>query len=166
MPTKASPPARLRCFVAMAFGRGDTDQWYKSTLAPLLRRHRVTPRRVDLITHNDDFDDRILVELARADMVVADLTYARPSVYFEAGHAHGRKLPVIYTARWDHLDPLAKDDQRRVHFDLLMRNIIDWRPPRYANFVRRMESRLNHVLRPLRKDLADRNRKQAEEAAF
>ena len=165
MPTKASPPARLRCFVAMAFGRGDTDQWYKSTLAPLLRRHRLTPRRVDLITHNDDVDDRILVELARADMVVADLTYARPSVYFEAGHADGRKLPIIYTCRADHLKPGAIDPHR-VHFDLQMKNIVDWKGPRDPLFIRRMEKQVTFVVTPLRTDLAEKSRRRQAEKTF
>jgi hypothetical protein len=31
----------------------------------------------------------------------ADLRYARPSVYFEAGYAE-RSVPVIYTVRRDH----------------------------------------------------------------
>src|ERR1700674_2278370 len=166
MAKKARTSAQLRCFVAMAFGHEDTDRWYQSTLKPLLRKHGLDPRRVDLITHNDNVDQRILQELGDADLVVADLTYARPSVYFEAGHAHGRKLPVIYTARSDHLSPFAKRDDLRVHFDLLMRNIIDWKPQRYGNFLGRMEARLNHVVRPLRRDLEEKNRITAAAKAF
>ena len=109
MLSSAGKGTKLQCFVAMAFGRPDTDRWYDSTLKPLLIKHGLAPRRVDRITHNDNVDQRILKELGKADLVVADLTYARPSVYFEAGHAHGRELPVIYTARWDHLKPSADD---------------------------------------------------------
>jgi len=150
----------------MAFGHEDTDHWYKSTLKPLLRKHGLDPRRVDLITHNDNVDKRILQELGEADLVVADLTYARPSVYFEAGHAHGRELPVVYTARSDHLSPFAKSDELRVHFDLLMRNIIDWKQPGDQSFIRRMEQRLTLVTSPLRKDRAERKRKSDAAKAF
>src|SRR5712692_8886844 len=165
MAKKGVSPARLRGFVAMAFGRGDTDQWYQSTLAPLLRGQHVVPRRVDLINHNDDVDDKILEELARADIVVADLTYARPSVYFEAGHAQGRKVPVIYTCRADHLKPGAVDPNR-VHFDLQMKNIIEWNGPQDPRFIRRMERRVALVAAPLKKELAAKNRRGRAENAF
>jgi nucleoside 2-deoxyribosyltransferase len=79
-------PAKLRCFVAMAFGQEDTDG--------------INAQRVDRIEHNDKIDTKIISEIEAADLVTADLTYARPSVYFEAGYAQ-RAIPVIFTARPD-----------------------------------------------------------------
>jgi nucleoside 2-deoxyribosyltransferase len=79
-------PAKLRCFVAMAFGQKDTDAIFRAlrkTLGPL----GVNAQRVDRIEHNDNIDTRIISEIEAADLVIADLTYARPSVYFEAGYA-------------------------------------------------------------------------------
>ena len=80
-------PAKLRCFVAMAFAHKDTDAIFsalRKTLGPL----GVNAQRVDRIEHNDNIDTRIISEIEAADLVIADLTYARPSVYFEAGYAH------------------------------------------------------------------------------
>jgi nucleoside 2-deoxyribosyltransferase len=88
----------------MAFSHPDTDAWFDKSLVPVLKRKGVSARRVDRLEHNDDIDDRILQELEGADFVLADLTYARPSVYFEAGYAQ-RVIPVIYTCRADHLEP-------------------------------------------------------------
>src|SRR5438045_52900 len=116
------PTTLLRCFVAMPFGFKDADEVYevaKKTLRPL----GVLTARVDRIEHNDDIDDRIIAEIKEADIALADLTYARPSVYWEAGYAQ-RKIPVIYIARKDHLD--RTDPDLQVHFDLQMRNIIPW----------------------------------------
>jgi hypothetical protein len=144
--------AKLKCFVAMAFGRTDTDQWFDKTLRPLLRSVGAQPRRVDRIEHNDDIDDRIYAEIEAADFAVADLTYARQSAYFEAGYAQ-RAVPVIYTCRADHLKP-STDDSRRVHFDLQMKNIIPWRQPLDSRFRKRMESRLRKVTLPLLRDKA------------
>ena len=93
-------PAKLRCFVAIAFGQKDTDAIFsalRKTLGPL----GVNAQRVDRIEHNDNIDTRIISEIEAADLVIADLTYARPSVYFEAGYAQ-RAIPVIFTARSDH----------------------------------------------------------------
>ena len=73
---------------------------------------------VDRIEHNDNIDTRIISQTEAADLVIADLTYARPSVYFEAGYAQ-RAIPVIFTARSDHFTERDNDPNgnRHVHFD-------------------------------------------------
>src|SRR5262245_22417471 len=91
---------RLRCFVAMAFDHTDTDAIF-ADIERILGAVNIDAIRVDRVVHNDDIDDRIISEITRADLVLADLSYARPSVYFEAGFAQ-RSIPVIYTVRSDH----------------------------------------------------------------
>ncbi len=39
----------------------------------------------DRLMHNEHIDQKILREIEAAHVVVADLTFARPSVYWEAG---------------------------------------------------------------------------------
>ena len=80
------------------------------------------------------------------DIVIADLTYARPSVYYEAGYAQ-RKIPVIYTCRKDHLH--NKEDSLRVHFDVDRYNIIFWENPGDVSFVPNLKSRLQSVIADL-----------------
>jgi nucleoside 2-deoxyribosyltransferase len=65
--------------------------------APTLGPLGVAAPRVDRIEHNDNIDTRIISEIEAADLVIGDLTYARPSVYFEVGYAQ-RAIPVIFTA--------------------------------------------------------------------
>jgi len=156
---------RLRGFVAMAFGRPDTDRWYAKSVKPLLEAHGIEPRRVDQITHNDDVDDRIIAELKSAHLAIADLTYARPSVYYEAGYAAGRPIPVIYTCRSDHLDEGAKDPLR-VHFDLQMKNFAAWDSPEDRTFATKFRKLLNHEARPIREKLREEGRSKAEAHAF
>jgi len=141
----------LRCFIAMAFDRKDTDELYDRAIKPLLKRKGITPFRVDRSNRNDDIDDQILAELERCDFVIADLTYARPSVYFEAGVAQGREVKVIYTCRRDHFkhQPDDRHGNFRVHFDLQMKPIIPWNEPPTAAFSRRLDQRINGVTRPL-----------------
>lgn len=143
----------LECFIAMAFGKADTDAVYNRAIAPILRRRGVRPFRVDRSVRNEDIDDQILAGLHRCDLVIADLTYARPSVYFEAGVAHGRRVPVIFTSRSDHLRQRPDDlhGNFRIHFDLQMKPIITWRTIEDSRFSRRLNSRLRHVIRPLLK---------------
>jgi len=133
----------------MAFDHTDTDDVFQ-TLKAVLTGTKIRPVRIDRLEHNDDIDDRIITEIKRADFMIADLTYARPSVYFEAGFAQ-RNVPVIYTARHDHLLPKMDDPNGnlRVHFDLQMKNIIVWKSSRDRRFQQRLKSRVAHVTAPL-----------------
>ena len=68
--------------------------------------------------------EEVLAGIRRARMMVADLTFARPSVYFEAGVAHGMGVHIILTCRSDH--NRGTDDAQRVHFDLEQFKISYW----------------------------------------
>jgi nucleoside 2-deoxyribosyltransferase len=141
----------LKCFIAMAFDRKDTDRLYDKTIKPIFKQKGISQFRVDRSNRNDDIDDQILSELQKCDFVIADLTYARPSVYFEAGIAQGRPVPVIYTCRRDHFRHQPHDEHGnfRVHFDLQMKPIIPWTDPTSVSFSRRLEKRIASVIRPL-----------------
>lgn len=157
----------MRCFVAMAFAHSDTDRLYDETLAPLLLEMGIDAIRVDRVEHNDNIDDRIIAEIKAADLALVDLTYARPSVYFEAGYAE-RAIPVVYTIRGDHLAPRVDDPFGvfRLHFDLAMRNVVDWAAPDDEGFRVRLRRRLDHVLAPLRQADNDRQVHAQRVAAF
>lgn len=94
------------------------------------------------------------------------LTYARPSVYYEAGFAE-RTVPVIYTVRRDHLHARSGDpDHTRVHFDLLMKNIVSWVSDGDEQFYKKLKARLKHVLKPLVEGRSSERVRADEEAAF
>lgn len=150
----------------MAFEQPDTDQWYEELLLPLLRRRGWIAVRIDRVEHNDNIDTRILAEIEKADLVVADLTYARPSVYFEAGYA-ARSIPVVYTCRADHLSPSADAPPHlRVHFDLTMKNIVRWRSASETGFSDRMGRRLDYVAKPVLSFKQEQMALRQEEADF
>jgi len=144
---------KMKCFVASAFGFDDVDNIYINAICPVLAEFSIKPIRVDKDEHNDDIDDRMFERMAQAQICIADLTYARPSVYYEAGFVFGSKKPVIYVARSDHFRARDSDPQGnlRVHFDLQMKNIIPWTDS-IENFKKRLRSRLRHVLKPLLRD--------------
>ena len=144
---------RLRCFVAMAFDRPDTDLLYDHIIERVVRSIPAEAIRVDRVEHNEDINNRIIAELRTCDFAIADLTYARPSVYFEAGFAQCR-VPVIYTARADHLRSSATDEHLRVHFDLQMKNIIKWTSGTDRYFRDRLGKRINRTIRPLLRERA------------
>jgi len=128
------------CFVAMAFGRDDTDLFYEQQILPVLKHNGVKPVIINRHQSNDDLNFQIFDQLEKADFCIADLTYTRPSVYFEAGYAQ-RSIPVIYTVRKDHLGKGQPDDLR-VHFDMQMKPIIDWVNVDDRTFAKRLEDRI------------------------
>ncbi len=139
---------RLKCFIAMAFGRNDCDAVYIKFILPTLRDLGITPIRVDRREHRDDLNNYIIRMLREADFVLGDLTYARPSVYYEVGFAE-REIPVVYTARADHLSRAQQDDRLRVHFDLEMKKIVKWRNVNDKSFPKRLRQRIAYLIRPL-----------------
>lgn len=140
----------MNCFVASAYGHSDTDAIYDQAICSVLKEMKIRPLRADRVEHNDDIDDRIFLLIDQSQLCIADLTYARPSVYYEAGYAFASNKPVVYIARGDHFKPREDDREGnlRVHFDLQMKNIIKWTTPNDA-FKRRLRSRLRYVTRPL-----------------
>jgi nucleoside 2-deoxyribosyltransferase len=144
----------LRCFVAMPFGRSDTDQVYDQYIQPAIEAVGLIPIRVDRIVHNDRIDQRIREEIKHADVLIADLTYARPSVYWEAGYGE-RSVPVIYTCRKDHFSPKEGDITGNlvIHFDLANANIIAWPPTGSAQFKNELIKRLKFVLHGKRAEM-------------
>lgn len=140
----------MKCFVASAFDRKDVDKIYDKIILPVLKKYSIIPLRVDRIEHNEDIDDKIFSLIEGSDFCIADLTYSRPSVYYEAGFIYGSGKPVIYIARSDHFKPKISDPEGilNIHFDLQMKNIIPWSESNFA-FRKRLEKRLLKVIKPV-----------------
>ncbi len=149
------------CFVAMAFDHADTDEIYDRHIKPVLDRNNVIPIIINRQEDNRDINNQIMQHLNSCDFCIADLTYARPSVYFEAGYAQ-RQVEVIYTARADHLGKGLSED-RRVHFDLQMKPIIKWDNPSDRTFQSRLEKRLRNTFLRTWKQGSEKIEKIAEE---
>ena len=124
----------------MALGRAETETLFTRSIRPALTQLGIGAVVINRREDNRDITTQVMEQLDRADLCIADLTYARPSVYFEAGYAE-RVVEVIYTAREDHLSRGGKDDAR-VHFDLEHRPIVAWRTPDSAEFRARLTRRV------------------------
>ena len=73
------------------------------------------------LEHNEKIDDKIIAEIRKSGILVADLTENNQGVYFEAGLAMGLGIPVIWTCR--------KDNFESIHFDTRQYNYIVWENP-------------------------------------
>lgn len=105
-------------FVAMWFDASMTQIW-EAAIEPAFEGTNFKPLRIDRKEHNEKIDDQIIAEIQRSRFVVADFTGHRGGVYFEAGYALGRGIPVIWTCR--------EDELQKLHFDIRQYNTIAWK---------------------------------------
>lgn len=114
-------PDSRQAFVAMWFD-AELDAPWEAGFKPGIEDSRYfAALRIDRLSHNGKIDDRIVAEIRRSGLVVADFTGNRGGVYFEAGLAQGLGIPVIWTCRQDGIDAL--------HFDTRQFNHILWEHP-------------------------------------
>ena len=115
---------RITIFIACAFGYEEINQLYDIHFKPACEKFCYVPFRVDLNEPAQSITKSILDGITEAECVIADLTFARPSVYFEVGLAHGLGIPLVLTCRKDHLN--GTEDDKKVHFDLAQYKISYW----------------------------------------
>tara|TARA_R110002050_G_scaffold85135_1_gene181727 strand:- start:12337 stop:12663 length:327 start_codon:yes stop_codon:yes gene_type:complete len=103
--------------------------------------------QADCLPITEDIVENIL----NAKCIIADLTYARPSVYFEVGYAHGLPADLLLTCREDHHRGI-KDDAK-IHFDLEQFKISFWSVDSNGNFKWRKnmdpQFRLGEILKKI-----------------
>ncbi|MBA3976543.1 MAG: hypothetical protein C0504_20240 [Candidatus Solibacter sp.] len=119
--TGLSSQAPARVFVAMSF-KPELNPAYDDGIKPAVENDcLLSCYRIDREEHNDKICDRILADIRRSHIVVADFTNNAAGVYFEAGFGLALGKTVIWSVREDHL----KD----VHFDTRQYNHIVWKNP-------------------------------------
>ncbi len=132
-------PNSAQAFVAMWF-HDSMDPVWSEGIRPAITAAGYEPVRIDQRDHLNKIDDQIITEIRRSQFLVADFTHgehgARGGVYYEAGFAHGLKLPVIFTCRTDALD--------KVHFDTRQYPHIVWQSP--DELRERLSRRISAVL--------------------
>lgn len=124
-------------FIAMSFDT-EFDSVYEHGFQTGVLKAGYNALRVDRVEHVNRIDDEIIRQINASRFVVADFTGHRGGVYFEAGYALGREIPVFWTC--------AKKDIGHLHFDIRQFNCIDWVAPQ--DLAERLTARLEAVLGP------------------
>jgi nucleoside 2-deoxyribosyltransferase len=107
------------CFVAMAFTE-EINTIYEESIKSAIMATGFIPYVVNRVDLESDktINDAIIAGLKKARFTIADFTYHRAGVYFEAGYALGRGQKVIYTCR--------EDQWPHSHFDINHYQHIIW----------------------------------------
>jgi len=120
-----------RAFVAMSFAPEVQPVWVNG-IKPALEALGYIPTRIDQTDADDKVDDRILAEIRRSGLLIADFTGHRGGVYFEAGFAMGLGIPVIWTCQ--------QTDIEKAHFDTRQYQHLLWEKPEDLK-----EKLMNHI---------------------
>jgi len=119
------PQERKKVFIACAFGYHEIENLCEEYLVPAVQGLGFEVCRIDRDEPPGSITESILQRIRSSVAVIADLTYARPSVYFEAGYAHSWGIPLLLTCHESHLEGIS--DTAKVHFDLAQYKISFWR---------------------------------------
>jgi len=128
-------------FVAMAF-RPELDSLYLA-IAEAITSAGFRPRRIDKHEYIGGVLDEIVAQIRDSRFLVADLTFNRGGVYYEAGFGRALGIPVIPTCR---ADQLQDDSKHRIHFDMQHLNVIGWKKGKLLELTRRLTDRIVAVL--------------------
>lgn len=132
---RGTQSASAQGFIAMWFDP-NLNQAHENGFQPGILRAGYSPLRIDRVEHVNRIDDEIIRQINASRFVVADFTGHRGGVYFEAGYALGKNLPVFWTCR--------TSDMSNLHFDIRQFNCIDWDTP--ENLAVRLATRIEAVL--------------------
>jgi hypothetical protein len=103
VPTTALPESTVVLFVAMSF-REEEEPALVDYFAAMKRavKNSGLPfeiKRMDLVDGDYEISQKIMDEIERAQIVLADFTLNPSNVYFEIGYARGLRKRIIQTAR-------------------------------------------------------------------
>src|SRR5215208_6152695 len=95
-------------FIVMAMPKDDSwAQDVRRTIKRVCRDFGLKAERVDDIPFMGKITQKIKSSIALAELIVADLTYGRPNVYYEVGFADAFDKPLLLVAR----------EGAEIHFD-------------------------------------------------
>lgn len=92
--------------------------------------------------HSNKIDDEILVEINTSRFLVCDLTSEkekpRGNVYFEAGYALGKNIPIIWTCK--------KAREKDISFDIRQYNCLFWEENNMDEFKTKLQYRIESII--------------------
>lgn len=121
-------------FMAMKFGKDETDNLYKNVLIDAVKQTGFELRRLDDNPQAGSIDDRLRVEIRRSKFLISDLTHDNPGAYFEAGFAEGLGKKVIYICEKEIFD------ERGTHFDTNHHLTLKWDLSKPEEFAEQLKA--------------------------
>ena len=127
-------------FIAMWFH--DSMKELEKNIDTSVKKAGYIPFIIKNKEHLNKIDDEILNEINKARLVICDLTSEkekpRGSVYFEAGYAMGKDIPVVWTCR--------KELEKEIPFDIRQYNCLFWEKGKMDDFIKKLQNRIENTV--------------------
>jgi hypothetical protein len=116
--------AEKSCFVIGVIGLpGSKERKHADLVLNYIIKAAINPTEYD-VRRGDDGDHTgmittsIIRSLLEAHLVVADLTFLNPNVFYELGVRHAARLPAIHLISYDTVIPFDTADHRAILYDI------------------------------------------------
>ena len=133
-------------FIAMWFDKSMNH--LRDSIEKAVKNTGYNPVRIDNKEHLNKIDDEILLEIKKSRFIICDLTSEkekpRGSVYFEAGYAMGKNIPIIWTC--------DKRLEKERAFDIQNYNCLFWEKDNLDDFIERLQNRIGNTIGALKKE--------------
>lgn len=112
------------CFVIGAIGKAGSaerkhaDMVLNYIIKPAAAQCDYDVLRGDASSHSGMITVDVITRLLDADLVIADLSFLNPNVFYELGLRHVTREPTIHIASHDTVLPFDNADHRAIVFDL------------------------------------------------
>lgn len=120
------------CFVLMPFDKA-FDDIYNYGIKESCKEVDAYCERVDEQMFEERMTDRIYNQIAKADLIIADMTGKNPNVFYEVGYAHALNKPTILLTQKSEDIPFDLKDYPHIIYNNSIKNIkselprrIDW----------------------------------------
>ena len=124
-----------RCFVAMPF-RAELNYFFLYVQRYLQEKHGIQVERGDERVLTKPLMDKIREQILESDVVIGDISYSNPNVFYELGIAHAHGKPIIFLTQ--HAPEEAPVDIRQ--FESIQYNL-----SRHEEFFARLDSAIQNV---------------------
>jgi len=135
-----------QAFVIMQIGNQELEKIYDNVIESAIKSCQLIPRRVDKHNEGGLLKSEIIKFIESSDIIIADLTNARPNCYLEIGYTMGlgKFKNLILTVKEDHNrdSPHYRGGNKKIHFDLLGYDILFWDPDKLDDFKLNLEKRI------------------------
>lgn len=126
-------PPKRQIFVIMKFDDPYLDSAYKGAIRPIGEEFGYNVLRIDHVEDSGMITAQIVESIAESEVVLADLTGARPNCYYETGVAYATGRELI----------LCIKEGEEIHFDLSVNRFIVWKTEQ--DLREQLRQRLNAV---------------------
>ncbi|WP_017326078.1 hypothetical protein [Synechococcus sp. PCC 7336] len=134
------------CFVIMPF-RPELNFFFLYLQLYLEDRHGLQVRRGDTSVLTKALMDKIESEIQEADLIIGDISYPNPNVFYELGIVRANRKPIIF---------LTQDEPEKAPVDVRQFEYIQYDLARHQELLARLDNAVKHVFGSGYRDLYDR----------